>query len=63
MGTVILEILLPGWTIMNIHLNVVAKLPEVTQSGFIDATVRAKTNCVVSRLLRADISINARSEK
>jgi len=48
---------------MNIHLNGVATLPEVTQGRFIDATVRAKTNCVLSRLLRANISLNARLEK
>jgi len=62
-ATVTLEHLAAGWTIMNIHLNVVARLPKVTQSKFIDATVRAKTSCLVSRLLRANISMNARLEK
>lgn len=62
-ATVTLERLAAGWTVMNIHLNVLAKLPKVTQGGFIDATVRAKTNCVVSRLLRANISMNAKLEK
>jgi osmotically inducible protein OsmC len=52
-----------GWTITNIHLNVIAMLPEVTQSEFIDATVRAKTNCVISQLLRATISMNAKMVK
>jgi osmotically inducible protein OsmC len=60
--TVTMECLPAGWTIMNIHLNVVAKLPKVTQSGFIDATVRAKTKCLISRLLRANISMNAKLE-
>ena len=45
---------------MNIHLNVIATLPKVTQSEFIDATVRAKTSCLVSRLLNASISMNAK---
>lgn len=62
-ATVTLEHLAAGWTIMNIHLNVIAKLPKVTQNEFIDAAIRAKTNCVVSRLLRANISMNARLEK
>jgi osmotically inducible protein OsmC len=62
-ATVTLEHLVAGWTIMNIHLNVLARLPKVTQGQFIDATVRAKTNCVVSRLLRANISMNAKLEK
>ena len=62
-ATVTLERLAAGWTIMNIHLNVIARLPKVTQSKFIDATVRAKTSCLVSRLLRANISMNAKLEK
>ena len=62
-ATVTLEHLAAGWTIMNIHLNVVARLPKVTQGRFIDATVRAKTNCLVSRSLRANISMNAKLEK
>ena len=61
-ATVTLEHLAAGWTIMNIHLNVIARLPKVTQSRFIDATVRAKTSCLVSRLLRANISMNAKLE-
>ena len=48
---------------MNIHLNVVATLSRLTQNQFIDATVRAKTSCLVSRLLRANISMNAKLEK
>lgn len=62
-STLTLEHLAVGWTIMNIHLNVVATLPKVTQSKFIEATVRAETHCLVSRLLRANISMNARLEK
>jgi osmotically inducible protein OsmC len=61
--TVTLEYLALGWTVMNIHLSVLARLPRVTQGRFIDATVRAKTNCVVSRLMRASISMNAKLEK
>ncbi len=59
-ATVTTEHLATGWTITNIHLNVIAMLPKVTQSEFIDATVRAKTNCVISQLLRATISMNAK---
>ena len=62
-ATVTLEHLAAGWTIMNIHLNIVARLPRVTQGRFIDATVRAKTSCLVSRLLRANISMNAKLDK
>ena len=62
-ATVTLEHLAAGWTIMNIHLNVAARVPKVTQGDFIDATVRAKTSCLVSRLLRANISMTAKLEK
>jgi lipoyl-dependent peroxiredoxin len=62
-ATVSLEHLAAGWTIMNIHLNVIARLPKITQNRFIDATVRAKTRCLVSRLLRANISMNAKLEQ
>jgi osmotically inducible protein OsmC len=62
-ATVTLEHLAAGWTIMNIHLNVIARLPKITQNRFIDATVRAKTSCLVSRLLRVNTSMNARLEQ
>jgi lipoyl-dependent peroxiredoxin len=62
-ATVTTEHLATGWTITNIHLNVIATLPKVTQSQFIDATVRAKTSCLVSRLLRTTVSVNAKLGK
>jgi lipoyl-dependent peroxiredoxin len=62
-ATVTMEHLPAGWMIMNIHLNVMARLPRVTQAQFIDSIVRAKTNCLISRLLRANTSMNARLEK
>ena len=51
-----------GWTVTDVHLNVLAMLPKVTQGEFIDATVRAKARCMVSRLLNAKISMNAKLE-
>lgn len=62
-AAVTLKRLAAGWTIVNIHLSVVARLPKATQGRFIDAAVRAKTNCLVSRVLRATISMNARLER
>lgn len=61
-ASVTMERLAVGWTIMNIHLNVVARLPKATQGRFIDAAVRAKTSCPVSRVLRATVSMNAKLE-
>jgi osmotically inducible protein OsmC len=62
-ATVTMEHLATGWTITNIHLNIIARLPKVTQSEFIDATLRAKTSCVVSRLLQATVSMDAKLTK
>jgi lipoyl-dependent peroxiredoxin len=62
-ATVTLEYATEGWTLMNIHLSVVARLPKMTQGRFIDATVRAKTNCLVSRSLRTNISMYAKLQK
>lgn len=62
-AAVTLEHLAAGWTIVNIHLNVVARLPRLSQGDFIDATVRAKTKCLVSRALRPTVSMNAKLEK
>ena len=61
--TVTLEHLAAGWRIINIHLSVIARLPKLTQGEFIDATVRAKTSCLVTGLFRANISTNAKLEK
>jgi len=62
-ATVTLERQVAFWTITNIHLNVLAQLHKVTQSRFIDAAIRAKTKCLVSRLSRVNISMNAKLEK
>ncbi len=61
-AALILEQQTPGWTIVMVNLSVVASLPRVTQGEFIDATIRAKTTCLVSRSLRANVSMNAKLE-
>jgi lipoyl-dependent peroxiredoxin len=62
-ATVTVENWPAGWTVTNVHLDVLACLPKITQCEFIDATVRAKTNCCISRLVRANISMNAKLDK
>lgn len=62
-AAVTLEHLAAGWTIINVHLNVAARLPRVSQNRFIGATIRAKTHCLVSRTLRATVSMNAKLER
>jgi len=58
-ATVMLETLPGGLTLTQIQLQVAAKVPRIRQCDFVDATVRAKRNCLVSRVLNATISMNA----
>ena len=48
------------WTMTQIHLEVVVSVPKVTESDFLDAALRAKTQCPISRALKASISMRAR---
>lgn len=50
------------WVTQKIQLSVCAKIPRLAQGQFIDATLRAKTRCLLSSLLRGNISMNARLE-
>ena len=58
-ATVSLEKLEAGWTISKVHLDLKARVPGITQAAFESAAASAKANCPVSRLLKADISLNA----
>ena len=62
-ATVTLEKLEAGWTISKIHLDVTARLRGISSSAFEAAAITAKTNCPVSRLLKADISMTAHLEQ
>ena len=59
-ATVTMENVAAGWTMTQIHLEVVATVPNTPQCDFIDATLRAKTTCPVSRLVHANISMSAK---
>jgi osmotically inducible protein OsmC len=48
-----------GWTMTQIHLDVIAEVPRVAECDFVDAALRAKANCPVSRALTANISMRA----
>jgi lipoyl-dependent peroxiredoxin len=58
-ATVMMEDIAAGWTMTQINLDVVATVPEVAQCDFVDAALRAKANCPVSRSLNANISMRA----
>jgi len=58
-ATVTMEDIATGWTMTQIHLDVIATVPKVAQCDFIDAALRAKANCPISRSLNANISMRA----
>jgi osmotically inducible protein OsmC len=58
-----LEKLDAGWTISRIHLDVSARVPGIAASAFESAAASAKANCPVSRLLKAEITMDAHLEQ
>ena len=58
-ATVTMENIVSGWTMTQIHLDVTATVPIVAQCEFVDAALRAKANCPISRSLNANISMRA----
>ncbi len=51
-----------GFTITKVHLDVAARVPGATQEGFDTAANNAKAGCPISRLLKAEITMDARLE-
>lgn len=62
-ATLTLEKLEAGWTISKVHLDVTARIPGISPSAFESAAASAKANCPVSRLLKAEITMNANLEQ
>jgi osmotically inducible protein OsmC len=60
---VTLEKLDAGWTISKIHLDVSGRAPGISASAFESAAASAKANCPVSRLLKAEITMDAHLEQ
>jgi osmotically inducible protein OsmC len=48
------------WTITTIVLDLEAKIPGITQEKFDEVAAGAKANCPVSRVLKAQITLNAK---
>ncbi len=61
-ATLSLEKLEAGWTITAVRLDVVAKVPKADAAAFNKAAENAKSGCPVSKVLKADITMNARLE-
>jgi osmotically inducible protein OsmC len=49
-----------SWTISAVHLTTTAKVPGITAEKFAEIAAGAKANCPVSRVLRAEISLDAK---
>ena len=62
-ATVTMENIAAAWTMTQIHLDVIAAVPKVAECDFVDAALRAKANCPISRALNANISMNAKLTK
>ena len=61
-ATVTLDMAAAGPTISAIHLAVTARVPGASQEAFDTAAGNAKTGCPVSKVLNADITMEAKLE-
>lgn len=51
-----------GFTVTTVHLEVTAKIPGATDEAFQTAAGNAKAGCPISRLLKAEITMDAKLE-
>ena len=59
-ATVTLEKQGDGFTIARVHLDVTVKAPGADRAKFNEAAEKAKVNCPLSKVLRAEISMDAK---
>lgn len=58
-ATVTLDNVADGFAVTTVHLVVQAKIPKIDQAAFHSIANKAKTDCPISKLLNADITLNA----
>ena len=51
-----------GFTVTRVHLDVTAKIPNASKEAFETAANNAKAGCPISRLLKAEITMDAKLE-
>jgi osmotically inducible protein OsmC len=51
-----------GFSIPAVHLTLRAKIPGTDEKAFLELAQKAKANCPVSKLLKADITLDAALE-
>ncbi len=61
-ATVTMEKTDAGFTVTKIHLDLTAKIPGADKTAFDQAVATAKVNCPISRLLNAEITLDAKLE-
>ncbi|HEY0844839.1 MAG TPA: OsmC family protein [Noviherbaspirillum sp.] len=61
-AAVTLEKVEDGFAITAIHLELTAKIPNADRAKFEEAANKAKTGCPVSKLFKANITLDARLE-
>ena len=49
-----------SWTVTKIHLETTAKVPGITPEKFSEIANGAKAGCPISRLLKAEITLDAK---
>ena len=48
-----------GWTVTASHLTLKAKIPQIDAAKFNELATKAKANCPISKLLNANITLDA----
>ena len=61
-ATLTMDKLESGWTITAVHLDVVGRVPNADAGAFQKAAENAKAGCPVSKVLRANITMDAKLE-
>ncbi len=61
-ATVTLDNTSEGWTVTESHLELTAKIPGITQEKFLAIANGAKAGCPISRLLKANVTLDAKLE-
>ena len=61
-ATVTLDKTDAGWTVTESHLEVIARIPGVDQTKALEIANAAKVGCPISRLLKANITMDAKFE-
>ena len=59
-ATLTLEQVSGNWTISAVHLELNGRVPNIERAKFDELAADAKANCPVSRVLKADITLEAK---